>query len=186
MSLKTIIIYQNKILFNILNELYSDKFNIISFDEKNLVNSNLENNQNHLIIVSHNDKNFKNQLVIKNFPLKIKKILDLININFLKNSFKTQSNIKVGLYTLNLNSKEISQHNKKIFLTEKESNLILFLKKSNKPVNISQLQKEVWGHVSELDTHTVETHIYRLRKKIKEIFNDENFINSTQEGYKIN
>ena len=80
MSLKTIIIYQNKILFNILNELYSEKFNIISEDEKNLVNLNFENNENNLIIVSHNDKNFKNQLIIKNLPLKIKKMLDLVNI----------------------------------------------------------------------------------------------------------
>jgi len=185
MSLKTIIIYQNKILFNILNELYSEKFNIISEDEKNLVNLNFENNENNLIIVSHNDKNFKNQLIIKNFPLKIKKILDLININLLKKNYKTQSNIKIGSYILNLNSKEISQNNKKIFLTERESNLILFLKNSAKPANINQLQKEVWGHASELDTHTVETHIYRLRKKIKETFNDDSFINSTQEGYKI-
>ena len=89
MSLKTIIIYQNKILFNILNELYSEKFNIISEDEKNLVNLNFENNENNLIIVSHNDKNFKNQLIIKNFPLKIKKILDLININLLKKNLDT-------------------------------------------------------------------------------------------------
>ena len=185
MSLKTIIIYQNKILFNILNELYSEKFNIISEDEKNLVNLNFENNENNLIIVSHNNKNFKNQLIIKNFPLKIKKILDLININLSKKNYKTQSNIKIGSYILNLNSKKISQNDKKIFLTERESNLILFLKNSAKPANINQLQKEVWGHASELDTHTVETHIYRLRKKIKETFNDDSFINSTQEGYKI-
>ena len=93
--------------------------------------------------------------------------------------------LKIGSYILNLNSKEKNQNNKKIFLTERESNLILFLKNSAKPANINQLQKEVWGHASELDTHTVETHIYRLRKKIKETFNDDSFINSTQKGYKI-
>ena len=76
--------------------------------------------------------------------------------------------------------------NKKHFLTEREANLILFLKKSNTPVNINKLQKEVWGHLSKLETHTVETHIYRLRKKIKEIFDDDNFIISTKNGYKIN
>ena len=106
--------------------------------------------------------------------------------NLLKNSYKSQSQIKIGSYNLNLNSKEISLDNKKLFLTERESNLILFLKNSENPVNINQLQKEVWGHISDLETHTVETHIYRLRKKIKEKFDDNKFIISTQNGYTIN
>jgi len=186
MSLKKLIIYQNKILFNILNELYSDKFNFLNIDKKNSNDTNFQKNNDYLVIVKNDNSNFKNQLIIKNFPLKAKKILELININLLKNNYKIQSNIKIGLYSLNLNSKEISLDNQKISLTERESNLILFLKKSTKPVNINQLQKEVWGHSSELDTHTVETHIYRLRKKIKEMFNDDNFINSTQDGYEIN
>ena len=72
-----------------------------------------------------------------------------------------------------------------ISLTEMEINLILFLKKSNKPVKIDELQKKVWEYNSDLETHTVETHIYRLRKKIKEKFKDENFILSLKDGYKI-
>ena len=185
MSLKRIIIYQNKILFNILNELYSDKFSFLLADE-NFNDLTLTNDSNDLIIVSQNNLNFKNQIVLKNFPLDIKKILELINVNLLKNSYKLQSQIKIGSYNLNLNSKEISLDNKKLFLTERESNLILFLKSSTNPVNISQLQKEVWGHISDLETHTVETHIYRLRKKIKEKFDDSKFIISTQNGYTIN
>ena len=186
MSLKRIIIYQNKILFNILNELYSDKFSFLLVDEKNFNDLNSINESSDLIIVSQNNSNFKNQIILKDFPLDIKKILELININVLKYSYKSQSQIKIGLYNLNLNSKEISLDNKKLFLTERESNLILFLKNSVNPVNINQLQKEVWGHISELETHTVETHIYRLRKKIKEKFNDNRFIISTQNGYIIN
>ena len=186
MSLKRIIIYQNKILFNILNELYSDKFSFHLVDEKNFNDMNIVKEKSDLIIVSQNNSNFKNQLILKNFPLNIKKILELININLLKNNFRLQSQIKIGSYNLNLNSKEISLDNKKLFLTERESNLILFLKNSASPVNINQLQKEVWGHVSDLETHTVETHIYRLRKKIKEKFDDSKFIISTQNGYTIN
>jgi len=186
MSLKRIIIYQNKTLFNILNELYSDKFNFLLVDEKNFNDPNLIKESSDLIIVSKDNSNFKNQLVLKNFPLNIKKILEFININLLRNNFKLQSKIKIGLYNLNLNSKEISVDNKKLFLTERESNLILFLKNSENPVNINQLQKEVWGHISDLETHTVETHIYRLRKKIKEKFDDSKFIISTQNGYTIN
>ena len=186
MSLKKIIIYQNKILFNILNELYSDKFNFHLADERNFNDLNTIKEKSDLIIVTQNNSNFKNQLTLRNFPLNIKKILELININLLKNNYKLQSQIKIGLYSLNLNSKEISLDNQKLFLTERETNLILFLKNSENPVNINQLQKEVWGHISDLETHTVETHIYRLRKKIKEKFDDSKFIISTQNGYTIN
>ena len=186
MSLKRIIIYQNKILFNILNELYSDKFSFHLVDEKNFNDMNIVKEKSDLIIVSQNNSNFKNQLILKNFPLNIKKILELININLLKNNYKLQSQIKIGVYSLNLNSKEISLDNQKLFLTERESNLILFLKNSDDPININQLQKKVWGHISDLETHTVETHIYRLRKKIKEKFDDSKFIISTQNGYTIN
>ena len=186
MSLKRIIIFQNKILFNILNELYSDKFNFHLADEKNFNDLNTIKEKSDLIIVTQNNSNFKNQLTLKNFTLNIKKILELININLLKNNYKLQSQIKIGLYSLNLNSKEISLDNQKLFLTERETNLILFLKNSENPVNINQLQKKVWGHISDLETHTVETHIYRLRKKIKEKFDDSKFIISTQNGYTIN
>ena len=70
-------------------------------------------------------------------------------------------------------------------LTERESNILIFLNKIKKPVKISQLQTEVWGHNLKLETHTVETHIYRLRAKIKKNFNDNNFILSSKLGYTI-
>ena len=70
-------------------------------------------------------------------------------------------------------------------LTEREASIIIFLNNSDKPVQISKLQTEVWGHNSKLETHTVETHIYRLRKKIKDIFKDNNFIKSSKSGYKL-
>ena len=182
---KTLIIYQNKILFNIISELYSDEFNVIDANKNNYNNIDFKKNPNFLIITQETDLNFKNELIIKDFPLRIKKILELIKKNFLKNNYKLQSNIKVGLYNHNINSKEMSFNEKKIFLTEREANLILFLNNSIESVNVNKLQKEVWGHSSELETHTVETHIYRLRKKIKETFGDDNFIISHQDGYKI-
>ena len=87
---------------------------------------------------------------------------------------------------MNLNKRQISREKKIIKLTEREINLILFLKKTASAVRIDELQKEVWEYSSKLDTHTVETHIYRLRKKIKEEFNDDNFIFSSKKGYLIN
>ena len=186
MSLKTLIIYKNKALFNILIELYSDKFNIIFSDKKDINNQILNKKNDYLLISSKNISNSKNELVINDFPLTIKKILQLINTSFLKKNFKEQSEIKIGSYFLDFNSKEISNGSEKLSLTEREANLILFLSKSKLPVNVNKLQEKVWSYNSELETHTVETHIYRLRKKIKQKFKDENFITSTQNGYKIN
>ena len=130
-------------------------------------------------------EHMKNILVLEEFPLKIQKIIQIINIQFLKNKFSIQSEINIGFYKLNLNSREIVKDNIKLNLTERETNLIIFLHKSAEPVKINQLEKNVWDYSSELETHTVETHIYRLRKKIKENFKDENFIISSKEGYLI-
>ena len=104
----------------------------------------------------------------------------------LREKFSYQSDIAIGKYKLNLNSKEISKNNITIDLTEREMNLILFLKQKSDPVKIDELQKEVWEYGSDLETHTVETHIYRLRKKIKEKFKDDNFIISSKKGYFLN
>ena len=86
---------------------------------------------------------------------------------------------------MNLNSRKIYNDNNELDLTEKEAEIIIFLKKSQKPVTINKLQIEVWGHSSKLETHTVETHIYRLRKKIADVFNNSDFIKSTKSGYVI-
>ena len=61
----------------------------------------------------------------------------------------------------------------------------MYLFKSAKSVNIDELQSKVWRYQSQLETHTVETHIYRLRKKILNVFGDENFIISNKNGYEI-
>ena len=80
----------------------------------------------------------------------------------------------------------MSSNTNKIKLTEKEINSIIYLLKANKPVKIRELQSNVWGYQSQLETHTVETHIYRLRKKISKVFKDENFILSKDDGYEVN
>ena len=77
------------------------------------------------------------------------------------------------------------KYNTKLKLTEKEINTINYLSKSNKPVSIDELQGKVWSYQSDIETHTVETHIYRLRKKILNTFNDNEFIISKKNGYQI-
>ena len=73
----------------------------------------------------------------------------------------------------------------KLKLTEKEISSIIYLFKAAKPVSIEELQSEVWGYQPQLETHTVETHIYRLRKKIFKSFKDNTFILSKKNGYEI-
>ena len=79
----------------------------------------------------------------------------------------------------------MSSQNKRLKLTEREMDIIIFLNENKKPQKINDLQSKVWDYSSELETHTVETHVYRLRKKISGKFHDENFLISTDEGYFI-
>ena len=187
MNSKKIIINENKILFKILDEIKDNfNFDLINIDSKKLKNLKI-NKFFDLLVTFHDDENNDpSSLVIKKFPIKLEKLIQLINIQFLKNKFNLQSDIQVGKYKLNMNSREMIKGRDKLNLTEREINLIIFLFETDMPVRIDKLQKEVWDYSSELETHTVETHIYRLRKKIKDKFKDNNFIRSFKDGYKIN
>ena len=105
--------------------------------------------------------------------------------SFVKKNFHDQSDVLINNYNLNLNSREICFGKNKLKLTEKEISSIIYIFKSSSSVKIQELQTKVWGYQSELETHTVETHIYRLRKKILKTFNDDDFIISNKNGYEI-
>ena len=187
MNHKKLIIYEYDSLFNILNEIKENlNFELIKAQENDLqkIVSNLT--LDFLIISKKNLKKINNQIILSDLPIKMNKIIELINVQFLKNRFNLQSNINIDTYNLNLNSRKIIKDDIYLDLTERETNIIIYLYKSKLPVKIDELQKKVWGYSSELETHTVETHIYRLRKKMKEKFSDENFISSLKNGYKIN
>ena len=184
MNNQTLVIYDSKILYEIFKEIENHLNYNISYISRNKFHElKLDNKDNYLIISTKNNKSDKNQMLIDGFPLEIKKLIEQININFLKKKYYQQSEIDLGNYYLDLNSRKIFTKNKSLNLTERETNIIVFLKNSDKPVRISKLQKEVWGHNSKLETHTVETHIYRLRKKIKDAFGDDNLIKSSKLGY---
>ncbi len=186
MNKQNLIIYDFNELFSILNEIKQNlNFDLLNVSEKEFGDLKLDSLNSFLIITKNKNLNLKNQIVINNFPLKISKIIETININFLKNRFIQQSEIDLGFYKLNLNSRKMFDDKNELNLTEKEADIIIFLKKSEKPVSINELQTQVWGHSSKLETHTVETHIYRLRKKISNKFNNDDFIQSTKLGYNI-
>jgi len=189
MNKQNVLIFKLPELFNILNELKSHlDFTIYSFVEKDkLLEFKKINTGSYLILTdSKNEiKEEKSQLILNKFPDTIYSIIEKININLLKNKYLEQSDILIGKYSIDINSRLLKKNDENLKLTEREIEIILFLKNSNEPQSIENLQKKVWGHNSDLETHTVETHIYRLRKKISEKFEDGSFIDSTKIGYKI-
>ena len=158
---------------------------VICFLKRIIYVENVENLNNYLIITDTEYSNIVNQFVLNNTPVNISKLVEKINIEFLKLQFNSQSKVKVNDYIIDLNSREMLIKDNKLKLTEKEINTITYLSKSNKPVSIEELQEKVWSYQSDMETHTVETHIYRLRKKILNIFNDNEFIISKKNGYQI-
>ena len=187
MNLKKLIIYDFSELFKILYEIKNElNLEIVEISKENLLNIEFNNKKDYLILVKKLVKNVNNQVLINSLPLKLPKLIEKLNIEFLKRNFQSQSELKISKYKLDVNSRELIFEDTNIKLTEKESNIILYISNSTKPVSIDDLQLNVWGYHSDLETHTVETHVYRLRKKILETFDDNDFIVSKKNGYQIN
>ena len=186
MSVQNLIIYKFSSLYQILEEISSDlNFNITFVDNKNSLNDKIKNFNHYLIASNKRYSNIDAQIVLDNLPINIFKLIEKINIEFLKQQFNNQSVFQINKYTIDLNSRELLLNSSKLKLTEKEINTIIYISKSNKPVSIDELQEKVWSYQSDIETHTVETHIYRLRKKILKTFNDNEFIISKKDGYHI-
>ena len=186
MSIKNLIIYKHTSLYHIFEELGLDLNFKISFENDEIsLREKIKNINNYLIISNKKYLDIGNQFILDNTPINIFKLLEKINIEFLKVKFNSQAEVKISDYNINLNSREISINNIKLKLTEKEINTITYLSKSDKPVSIHELEQKVWSYQSGIETHTVETHIYRLRKKIYNTFNDKEFIISKKNGYQI-
>ena len=186
MSSQKLIIFKFNILYCILEELdLKLNFKIINIDNENLLRNEITSLNDYLIISGKKNLNINNQIILDNFPINISKLIEKINVEFLKLQFSNQSQVKIKNYIIDLNSREMLLNNIKLKLTEKESNTIIYLSKKNKPVSVNELQESVWSYQTDIETHTVETHIYRLRKKILNTFQDDKFIVSEKNGYQI-
>ena len=186
MNSQNLIIYNLKPLFNILEEINLElNFKITFIEETNSLKNKIKETNDYLILSNKKYSDINNQFVLENIPINIYRLVEKINIQFLKIQFNSQSHVKLNNYTIDLNSREMFIENSKLKLTEKEINTIAYLSKSIKPVSIQELQQKVWSYQSDIETHTVETHIYRLRKKILKTFNDNEFILSKKNGYQI-
>ena len=186
MSNQNLIIYRFSSLYHTLKELEQDlNFEVYeATNEKNLNNLVLTL-QNYLIVTSKKISDKNQYVILDKLPIKFSKLVESLNIKFLKNKFVHQSKIEIKNYLIDLNSREISLNDIRLKLTEKEINTIIYLSNEKKPISIQELQTKVWGYQSGMETHTVETHIYRLRKKILKTFNDENLLLSKKNGYQI-
>lgn len=196
MSKQLISIIEFPELYNVLYEIrHLFKFDIDNYKKtEDFINKlDLNNHESSIIISKKNNKilvknkkiNKYNILIFDRLPLRIERLLDKINISLIKKKYHSQSSIIINGYDLNLNSRTIFKKDSILKLTEKEIEIILFLNNESKAKSVSELQEQVWGYTSELETHTVETHIYRLRKKINIKFNDNKFIVSNEKGYLI-
>ena len=181
-------------LYEILVEIKENlSFKVIKYDnEDSFINSPDLDVLNSLIISENNKKcllnkniNERNILKFNDFPLPLNKLLEIINIQLIRLRFNYQSKINIKEYELNINSKFFYKDDLSLKLTEKEVEIILYLNMTRIKHNVSDLKKNIWGYSPNMETHTVETHIYRLRKKISNKFNDENFILSHPNGYFI-
>ena len=181
-------------LYEILDEIKENlSFKIIKFENEEDFEKKFDLDRLDYLVISKTDHKLlpninitdKNFLGFNDLPLSFKKLLELINIKLIKLKFNQQSKIIIKGYELNLNSKFFSKDNLKLKLTEKEIEIILYLNNKKIKHNVEDLQKNIWGYSANMETHTVETHVYRLRKKISDLFKDEKFILSDKNGYFI-
>ena len=208
----TISIYRNEVFTEIINEIdLFSKFEIKPYNDLNLcIKDSILNNQlivfflneiskkdfekipkNYfpIIVINKNSKS-KNILLDKfveqlNMPFSIldleKKIISL----FSRHEFSKRSIINLQGYTIDKNERKIKKDNLELQLTEKEVNFLILFSKNNKPLSRNFVLKNVWNYSLKSETHTIETHIHRLRKKIFQKFNDDNFIKNNNKGYYI-
>ena len=145
------------------------------------VKNYLLQNKPTILFVYHRDYIKKNNLNLLNFhvvlelPIEILSFKEILNILITKYNFFKKSKIIIKDYEIDSNERSITKQKIKIKLTEKELDLILLLNNNN-GLNKSFLLKSIWKHSLDLDTHAFETHLHRLRKKMKKYFNDKNFI----------
>ena len=173
--------------FNPFFEDFSVKPNLILFhtdilndiEQKNFIVQN-----NCIKICVGNKKDFEIDYDARlELPTTLREVNAVIENTVAKIKYNTNSSIEVKSYFLNKNEKKLSKSDKYIILTEKEIQLIELFLKSKKPIPKANILSYVWNYSSDADTHTVETHIYRLRKKIFDKFMDQKFILNNEKGY---
>ena len=182
--------------YDIISEIKDHiDYEITKFDNKEIFfdkhSSKSISTENSILVINEKEYDFfvkninEDQIIKFKPPVNIFTFIENLNVKFIQKKYQEQSNVRVKEFFLDINSRELKKKNLSLKLTERETDMILFLINSKKPVNVETLEKEIWHHSSDLETHTVETHIYRLRKKIKAEFGNDDLIKSYKDGYTI-
>ena len=142
-------------------------------------------NSNKIKILAFSSNKIKSDIFSEKIylPASIEDINFIIGNSVIKKNFLNNSSIKIKNYILDKNEKKLINGKNYIFLTEKEIQLLELFLSYKKPISKNMILDQVWKYSEDADTHTVETHIYRLRKKIKSKFSDEDFILNNKIGY---
>jgi len=212
MPCSTISIFGNKIFSEILSEMkLFSKYKVKYYDDIDLCVKDAENNNQFVVFfISKVNKNFFSEIKKKTFPLilvgesselkiiEFREIESKLNMPFTildfnkkiitvvaKNEFKKNSLINLNEYVIDKNERKIKKNNLELQLSEKEISFLILFSESKEPISRSFVLKNVWNYSLESETHTVETHIHRLRKKILKKFGDNNFIKNNNNGYYI-
>ena len=188
-ELKDYLNFKLTITNNSLDNKIFDNYDVLFIHEdylkNNPANKELLQKSNTVKILAFHSKDILSDIFTErlSLPICIKDLNQSIENSVAKKSFSKNSSIKIKDYVLDKNERKLLKNHTYILLTEKEVQLLqLFLDKTQ-AISKNEILSSVWKYAAEADTHTVETHIYRLRKKIKSKFSDENFILSNQDGY---
>ena len=204
-----VIIFGTKNFNNTFNEIqeylnFKPYFFTDQIDKKTLSNSNIliidcdiyknikikntieSLNDKVLLLIAHSNECDGYKYTGKiNCPFNLNDLNNKITLLLSSSKFNKNSTIKIKEYILDKNEKKLKKGSSYITLTEREIQLLDLLYIEKKSLSKSVILEKVWKYAADADTHTVETHIYRLRKKIKEKFLDENLIINNQNGYLI-
>ena len=188
----TLIELQQFLKFNICDKIlgvsnFNDNYDVLIFHKDVLSNVQkkkfIDNYSSIKILASNNvEKNTNYDLVLP-LPTTIKEINSVVEKLTVKKIFNENSSIKIKQYLLDKNEKKLIKKDNFVVLTEKEIQLLELFLNRKEPLSKNIILSLVWHYSSDADTHTVETHIYRLRKKINDKFMDEKFILNNKEGY---
>ena len=175
----------------LLNKKIPEESIVLFFINKNNKNDFIKIKEKNLPLILITPKNLSEIKLINNFneeiimPFRVFDLKTKIISVLAKYKFKFNSLIKLKDYTIDKYERKIKKNNTELQLTEKETELLVLFSKEKEPLSRNYVLEKVWKYSTKTDTHTVETHIHRLRKKFLNKFNDKNFIKNNNKGYYI-
>jgi len=160
--------------------VYINESDDVGDAEGNCVKINVDDDKAILIVGGRQDE-FQS-------PLKIGDVLQKIQIELNNQRVKrTSAPINIGQHVLRPDSNILQMGADEIALTDKEFDIIIkIFQSSPKRIARDELLHAIWGYSDQIETHTLETHIYRLRQKVEKDPSNPTFLKTDDDGYYLN